>query len=345
MSQSANAVLARVRAMYGKRLMVSDYTNLLSCKDVNEIASYLKSKTAYGDIFAPNGGTQITAESIEFCLNKELNERLHKICTFEKMIDDKFYRYFVLKSDIDAIISAARTLVSTSALASSYVPTGFFRERSELDFDKLYNIRSAEDLIEATKHTRYYSTAKKFINAEGFFDFSSVEILLTRLYATEAKKLAKHFSKSAKKDLFELIDLEIDYFNISNIYRLKRLDTSREDIFAKLIFEHGTITKTKLLALLDAQGDYAFMSIITGTKLGKGFELSDFLFPEAVIERNSYKIYKRYLRFSTSPDIAVLTYMRLARMEITNITHIVEGKRYNISNDEIKKFLVGAEAV
>ena len=31
MSHSANAVLARVRAMYGKRLRATDYTNLLAC--------------------------------------------------------------------------------------------------------------------------------------------------------------------------------------------------------------------------------------------------------------------------------------------------------------------------
>ena len=343
MSKSANAVLARVRAMYGKRLTPGDYNNLLSCKDVNEIATFLKNKTAYGDIFAPNSGTEITAESIEFSLNKDIAGRLQKICGFEKMIDDHFYRYFILKSDIAAIISAARTLVSTSALASSYVPSDFFRARSELDIDALYNIRTADDLIEATKHTRYYASAKKFINAEGFFDFSSVEIHLMRLYAQTAKDLGKHFSKSSKQELFTIINTEIDKLNVSNIYRLKRLGTSKEDIFAKLIFEHGTITKSKLLELLDAQGDYAFMSIVSETKIGKGFALSDFMYPEAVFAKNLYAINKRLLRFSSNPDIAVITYINLAEAEKDNITHIVEGKRYHMQNEEIKKFLVGVD--
>ncbi|MBR2589791.1 MAG: V-type ATPase subunit [Clostridia bacterium] len=343
MGKSANAVLARVRAMYGKRLSLTDYNNLLSCKDVKEIALYLKNKTAYGDIFSPNSATEVTAEAIEFALNKEIDGRVQKICSFEKMIDNHFYRYYIIKSDIRAIISAARTLVSTSALASSYVPSDFFKERSELDFNKLYNIHSAEELIEATKHTRYYATTKKFINAEGFFDFSSVEIHLMRLYAQTAKELGKHFSKASKKELYSIIDTEIDSLNVSNIYRLKRLDVPNEDIIPKLILDHGSIPKTKLLDLLDAQGDYAFMSIISTTKIGKGFTLSDFMYPEAVFAKNAYIINKRLLRFSSNPDIAVIAYMNLAVAETNNITHIVEGKRYKMQNEEIKKFLVGAD--
>ena len=341
MNKSANAGLTRLRAMYGKRLTAADYTNLLSAKNIDEIAAYLKTKTAYGDIFAPNAGTQITAESIEFSLKKDLDNRMQKICSFEKMINDKFYEYYILKSDILAIISAARTLVSTSALASSYVPSDFFKNRSRLNFEKLYNIHSAEELIEATKHTRYYSTAKKFIGADGMFDFSSVEVHLTRLYAATAKEMAKSFPKEARNELATLVDLEIDKLNLANLYRLKKLGMDKDDIFAKLIFEHGTLTKSKLLALLDAKSDYEFMSVIAKTKIGKGFTTKDFIYPEAIFETNIYRINKRFLRFSSHPDIAVITYMNLSKTEIGNITHIVEGKRYGMQTDEIKKYLIG----
>ncbi len=344
MNQSANAVLARVRAMYGRRLTAADYANLLSCKSPAEIAAYLKSKTAYGDIFAPNGSTEITAESIEFSLYKELSARMQKLCTFERMIHDDFYRFYILKSDTEAIIAAARTLVSTTALASSYVPNDFFKKRSELDFDKLYNIHSAEELIEATRHTHYYATAKKFINAEGFFDFSSVEIHMQRHYAQAAKALGKGFGKKAKEELCTLVDLEIDNLNISNIYRLKKLGADSEDIFSKLIFEHGTISKAKLLAMLDAKSDYDFIALLSKTKLGAGFAAKDLIYPEGVFLKNFYTINKRYLRFSANPDIAVITYMNLLKIEISNITHIVEGKRYGMQNDEIKSFLIGTEA-
>ena len=49
------------------------------------------------------------------------------------------------------------------------------------------------------------------------------------------------------------------------------------------------------------------------------------------------------MRFSSHPDIAVITYMNLSKAEIGNITHIVEGKRYGMQTDEIKKYLIGLE--
>ena len=48
-SSAANAVLAKARAMYGKRLTAQNYTDLLACRTVNEAAAYLKAPTAYAD--------------------------------------------------------------------------------------------------------------------------------------------------------------------------------------------------------------------------------------------------------------------------------------------------------
>ena len=344
MSKSANAVLARVRAMYGKRLTPLDYSNLLSCSSNAEIANYLKARTSYGEIFSPSAGIQITAESIEFNLYKELSNRLQKICTFERMIDDKFYDYYVLKSDIQLIIDAARTLVSTSSLASSYIPGDFFEKRSALNITKLYNAKSAAELIQALEHTRYYPTARKFIGVDGLFDFSMVEIHLARFYAEQAKQNSKKLlDKKSAKELEEIVDLEIDCLNIANIYRLKKLNTLPELIAAKLIFEHGTIPKKRLIQMLEADSDFEFISLLEKTKLGKNISLSDLIYPESVFSKNIYKINKRYLRFSSNPDIAVITYIRLLQFEIENITHIVEGKRYNMTNEQISQFLIGIE--
>ena len=46
-SLAANAVLTKSRAKYGKRLNNRQYVDLINCKSVSEIASYLKSRTKY----------------------------------------------------------------------------------------------------------------------------------------------------------------------------------------------------------------------------------------------------------------------------------------------------------
>lgn len=340
MSNSANAVMARVKAMYGKRLHENEYNGLFGCSSNQEIANYLKTHTSYGDIFAPTAGTVITAESIEFSLQKEFSDRLQKICSFEKMINDTFYEYYVLRNDINIIISAARNLVSSASLASTFIPSEFFKSCSRIDIKKIYHSTTANELIKSLEHTKYYNVVKRFINQDGIFDFSMVEIILTEFYAQEAKKLSEGLDKKSAKEFCEIIDLEIDSFNISNIYRLKNMSLSSEQIEKRIITEHGTIRKNKLNELIESGSTVDFIDCVSKTKLGKNFSNDDLSYPEKVFEQNRCKVYKQFFRFSTEPNITVLTYFNLLNTEIRNITHIVEGKRYNMSNDDINKFIV-----
>ena len=49
---SSNVILAKARAMYGRRLTRANYRELLECRTVGEVASYLKNQTGYGSILA-----------------------------------------------------------------------------------------------------------------------------------------------------------------------------------------------------------------------------------------------------------------------------------------------------
>ncbi|MBR0413999.1 MAG: V-type ATPase subunit [Clostridia bacterium] len=344
MNQSANAVLAKVRCMYGKRLTAADYQALLACNSNQDIANYLKTRTSYGDIFAPNSGTKITAEAIEFSLNKEYANRLQTICSFEKMIDNPFFKYYVLKSDIQVIISAARNLVSTSAFASTYIPNDFFKAASALNIQKVYASTTAQELIDSLKHTPYHGAARRFIGTDGVFDFSQVEIILGAFYAQSAKEMGKYLPKKAAKELNEMIDLEIDALNINTIFRRKKMDVSPDIILAGLIMHHGTLSASKLTRLVECESTADFVSIVGTTKLGKNFTNDDLIFPEKVYEKNTYAINKHFLRFSANANIAVLTYFNLLETEIKNIIHITEGKRYRLPEEEIQKYLIGVNA-
>lgn len=48
---SSNVVLAKARTMYGRRLTEENYKDLLKCKTVREVASYLKDRTAYSKVY------------------------------------------------------------------------------------------------------------------------------------------------------------------------------------------------------------------------------------------------------------------------------------------------------
>ena len=49
---------------------------------------------------------------------------------------------------------------------------------------------------------------------------------------------------------------------------------------------------------------------------------------------------KHYIHFSSHPPVVLLSYIFLADTEVHNITTIVEGIRYQVSVDDIKKLLI-----
>ena len=45
---SGNAVLAKARALYGRRLRAEDYRRLMGCRTMSELAAALKEQPLYG---------------------------------------------------------------------------------------------------------------------------------------------------------------------------------------------------------------------------------------------------------------------------------------------------------
>lgn len=48
-TQASNAILAKARAMYGRRLTARNYQELLNCRDLPDLISYLKTRTSYSE--------------------------------------------------------------------------------------------------------------------------------------------------------------------------------------------------------------------------------------------------------------------------------------------------------
>ncbi|MGN1417797.1 MAG: V-type ATPase subunit, partial [Acutalibacteraceae bacterium] len=104
MSKASNAVLALSRAFYGKRLNEKQYNDLLSCKSINEIASYLRSSTVYSSAFEGVPAADFTARSLEDIIDRFRFERFMSICRYELAIGNDFYKYFIVKTETEQIL-------------------------------------------------------------------------------------------------------------------------------------------------------------------------------------------------------------------------------------------------
>lgn len=146
---SSNAILAKSRAMYGRRLTERNYTELLNCHSVNEVANYLKNRTAYADIFEGTTTTDIHRGQLETMLKKRVFDQYASLCRYEMSIGQDFYQYFIVRSDIDQIMSCARFLSTGHPGDYLFAMPAFFNQHTKLDLYALAAVNSFESLLAA----------------------------------------------------------------------------------------------------------------------------------------------------------------------------------------------------
>ena len=103
-SQSANAILAKARAMYGKCLKEADYQGLLNCKSVTEIAAYLKQRTAYSSAISGMNENEIHRGQLETKLRQELYFDLFALSRYAHEDTLAFSDFVISKMEIEQII-------------------------------------------------------------------------------------------------------------------------------------------------------------------------------------------------------------------------------------------------
>lgn len=189
-SSAANAVLAKARAMYGKRLTAQNYTDLLACRTVNEAAAYLKAHTAYADAFEGVTMGSVSRRQIEILLREHLLNNFASLCRYEKSIGDGFYKYFVTLSDVDMLLHSVRYLNSRHPENNLAKVPDFFMRHSELNAAALETATNADLLLAAVEGSPYKAVLAPFVSA-GRPDYFGMELALNKYLRSQAEALIK----------------------------------------------------------------------------------------------------------------------------------------------------------
>lgn len=345
-SYSSNAILAKSRAMYGKRLTAQNYSDLLSCKSVGEVAAYLKSRTNYNDIFEGNLPANIHRGQLENLLAKHTFRRYEALCRYELSIGQDFYKYFITRNDIDMILTCVRLLgTGKSEDYLLYMPV-FFDTHTEIDQIKLAKVRSVNDLLDALDGTEYRAVLEPYArNFNVFFGKLNIEAAFNRYKYITLKSIAERSIKGKHgEEILDTLRIQCDIRTIINIYRLKKLIGADKEIIKQFIIpELSRMKESQLLMLAEAPNAEELLKRLDETPYGKGINIPNFEYIEDAAQRYLYKWNLKSLRFSTNPNVVMFCYIFLLENEISNITHIIEGIRYKVSSAEIKNMLIGME--
>lgn len=344
MGFSSNAIMAKSRALYGKRLKKEDYEALVNCRNVGEIVSYLKSETAYSSTFE-KANSNIGTTQIEELLKIHVLKAFEKVSRYEISTGAQFYKNMLMKNDIQQILRFLHFLITDKPEEYLKVLPPFFNERSELDLYKLAGSHSYSEMLSALYGTPYGKVLKPFESTyKDPLTYLQMELALDKkLWETEKSIVEKYKGKSKQK-LSQIIAFKNDMENLTRIYRLKRIaGEDKTAIVQFLNLNFTNFTKKDIDSMLEAETAREMLGSASESYYKKYFTKYSFESLEDFTAKILYDKFHKEIRYSTDPVIVMISYFFLAENEVKNIIHIVEGIRYGMSPEAISTVLVGTK--
>ncbi|MBQ1389022.1 MAG: V-type ATPase subunit [Clostridia bacterium] len=341
-TQAANAVLAKMRAKYGKRLSAKDYENLVSCNSVSEVVTYLKNNTYYDTVLRTVNEREVHRGRLELILKEKLFDDFYSLCRYVKGTGEYFADYIIRRDEIEQIMHFLILLKSNSPEDYIFKMPQYFAEHTNIDLNALARARDYDSFFAVLTGTPYEKKVAPFRPKNGE-DAKLAEIenaLYHYCYDELYKDIEKHTSGTQRKELMSMFDSIMDIINFVRVLRLKKYYKESPEITRRFLFPYGTFSPAVIEKLTTAQSSAQVFDAVKGTKLGRAIDKMEYVYAGQIKEIGIYNVTKRNIHFSTNPIVGMLSYVFVMEQEYSNIVSIIEAVRYGVESDKIKTLVV-----
>lgn len=344
--RAENAILTKSRALYARRLTRQNYNEMLQCRTVRDVASYLKSKTDYGKYFGSLNTSSIHRGWLEANLRNVLYQEIEALSHYDYTLGDSYYECFITLGEVTQINRSISLLNEGDKEKYLLTLPTFFNKRSVIDLMALGEANSPQDVLKVLEGTPYYDVCKFFITKD-----TTVVDLLPFSKALDEYKFKKLYSlisswnsNDGAKDLRDSVDTLTDIYNINAIFRVNKLKRHGLDMNSAIaIIPYGTFKNKDFENFASAKDKKDFIEKFKKTKYGKYLKKDDYEYIERATSELLFNKSLHDLRFSVHPRVVMLAYLNLFENEIDNIFHIVEGIRYGMPVEEINNLIICAD--
>ena len=118
---------------------------------------------------------------------------------------------------------------------------------------------------------------------------------------------------------------------------MKKFYKLSTDYMMNSLVNGGTLSKKKLKEFVETSNTKQMMQDMKNTPMGRKWFSRNLDVVDKVPRNMRFNWCKHNIRFSMSPPIVLISYIFLKETEILNIITIIEGVKYRLSSDDIKK--------
>ncbi len=341
-SMSSNAILAKARTMYGRRLTDKDYEELLACKTVTEVAAYLKNQTVYSEILAGLNENEVHRGQLESLLRKKIFYERASLARFDMNSEQFLTRFFINRLEIEQIMRCITLMSIGRASEYAYEMPVFFEKYTKLRLKRFSEVSNFEELCDVIDNTRYSKIVRKFIPRDGEpLDIPKIEnALYIYNYELLYDAVNNHTKGSEQKELLNLINAFVDFRNFVRISRLRFSYNASEEYTRGLLLPFGKLKKAQIDSMLQAADKNELFKILESTYIGKTLTKTEYSSQVQLGSALKAVYSKRTIRLSVNASVVMMSYITLAEIEFSNIINLIEGARYGLSEDEKARLLV-----
>ncbi len=341
-----NALIAKLHAIYSNFFMHNEYEELFTVSSIAELARKILPtyKAEEGDF--------------ELYLNLEFAIRsiiIHNFIRNLKYIpsDNDFFLIYLKKYEMENIKRLVKNKLAGGDMENLLLfkmPSGNF-----IDADNMRRL-SLKQIIVVLKTTEYAPATEVLQEEQNYTKFVKA---LERVYYSKRRDIILSTGKSNYKKIFDFLGQQSDVFKIVESMRLslnfgytyeeaeplmthKSHKIKQEDL--KKIFDHEGVDSLKDIIPVNY---YKKLSVLdTERRLETSFnELhvrieNEISFMENLALKFCKRLALKMFYFDMSLYTQFLAFLTLEDIEIKNLLSIVEGIRFELSKDEIKKNLI-----
>ncbi|MDR1150374.1 MAG: V-type ATPase subunit [Clostridiales bacterium] len=332
------ALNTKINVMISKLLNENDYKKLTKLNSLALVINELKIiNDGYRKIFEEfTDGNMIKRQNIENRLMLCLINCYENIFKFINNVNIKRYiKLFYLKLKIDLIKLGLSAVKDKRDLSLEYYES----DKLGLDTSRLFSddINNIEDFFNVIRDTEFFDVINQpYIDKHNLFE---LDTKLDFYYYEKVFKFNKLLSGGEKKILDEINKIELEMLNIIYIYRLKVFFAFDKDkIYAYLAPRKYKLSSSDINKLIAVDNKIELEDLIISYKNNKVFKNKEFSIEKFYYYNLNY-FYKKYAKFQKNSVVRILYYIFLKKIEINNITSLIEGIRYRLNPESILNYL------
>ena len=342
MNRSANAALAKVRAMYGQMLTRTQYDDLIRRQSVQEISAYLREKTSYAAALSGVQDSAIHRGQLANLLHKDL---FHQYIRLVRFLGPHHHMgfYVVMDMEINLILTCMRDLISGHPGTMVAEIPAFMSAYASFDLFALAQVRDFSQLLETVANTPYGTVLRQCAQADvrdGRVDYTAVEVALRTYYYTTLLGYCAKLHGESRRQVQELISLRAETSNLNTIFRLKTTFQAPPERIRKMLLPvRCRIGEKQLDRLVEARDAQTFMKMLCSISPYKRALSPEMNYIESGTEAIRCGLIRHKLHFSTDPQVVFLAFILLRQIEAENIIRVIEGVRYQLPPERIGSLL------